>query len=76
MAIREALAAAQAYAGDLARPVAEVAADLESLSVLLRKWNAVQNLVSRETEKTLWPRHIVDSLQVLPSVAPYRSQLH
>ena len=66
MASREAEAAAQAYAGHLARSVAEVAADLESLSVLLRKWNAVQNLVSRETEKTLWPRHIIDSLQVLP----------
>jgi 16S rRNA (guanine527-N7)-methyltransferase len=60
MASRDAIAAAQAYAGHLVRPVADVAADLESLSVLLRKWNAVQNLVSRETEKALWSRHIID----------------
>lgn len=70
MASSEAIAAAQTYAGHLGRPVAEVAADLESLSVLLRKWNAVQNLVSRETEKTLWSRHIIDSLQVLPLLRP------
>ena len=49
-----------------ARPAAEVQADLESFAALLLKWNAVQNLVSRETEKNLWQRHIVDSLQVLP----------
>lgn len=70
MAGPEAIAAAQRYASQLIRPVAEVAEDLESLSVLLRKWNAVQNLVSRETEKSLWPRHIVDSLQVLPLLRP------
>jgi 16S rRNA (guanine527-N7)-methyltransferase len=70
MASGEAQAAAKSYAEFLARPVAEVAEDLESLSVLLRKWNAVQNLVSRETESMLWSRHIVDSLQVLPLLRP------
>jgi 16S rRNA (guanine527-N7)-methyltransferase len=48
--------------------VAEVRADLESFAALLLKWNAVQNLVSRETEKDLWQRHIVDSLQILPLI--------
>lgn len=48
------------------RPAAEVRRDLESFSALLRKWNAVQNLVSRETVAALWERHIVDSLQILP----------
>lgn len=54
------------YAGHFARPAAEVVRDLESFSALLRKWNAVQNLVSRETENAIWSRHIVDSLQILP----------
>jgi 16S rRNA (guanine527-N7)-methyltransferase len=40
--------------------------DLERFAALLRKWNAVQNLVSRETVDELWPRHIEDSLQLLP----------
>jgi 16S rRNA (guanine527-N7)-methyltransferase len=56
------------YAQWFARPAAEVQADLESFAALLRKWNAVQNLVSRETENGLWTRHIVDSLQVLPLI--------
>jgi 16S rRNA (guanine527-N7)-methyltransferase len=38
--------------------------DLERFAALLRKWNAVQNLVSRETVGELWPRHIEDSLQL------------
>lgn len=60
--------AVETYAAQFARPAAEVRADLESFAALLRKWNAVQNLVSRETEKDLWERHIVDSLQVLPLI--------
>ena len=40
--------------------------ELERFAALLRKWNAVQNLVSRETIAELWPRHIEDSLQLLP----------
>ena len=39
-------------------------ADLERFAALLIKWNAVQNLVSRETIGELWPRHIADSLQL------------
>ena len=50
------------------RPVGEVQRDLESFAALLLKWNAVQNLVSRETEKSVWERHIVDSLQLLPLI--------
>ncbi|WP_423065714.1 16S rRNA (guanine(527)-N(7))-methyltransferase RsmG [Devosia sp. CN2-171] len=48
------------------RPATLVRTDLESFATLLRKWNAVQNLVSRETESALWDRHIVDSVQILP----------
>jgi len=43
-----------------------VQSDLEAFAALLRKWNAVQNLVSRETIGELWPRHIEDSLQLVP----------
>lgn len=39
--------------------------DLERFATLLRKWNSAQNLVSRETIDELWPRHIVDSLQLV-----------
>ena len=42
--------------------------DLERYAALLRKWNAVQNLVSRETIGELWPRHIEDSLQLTDHV--------
>jgi 16S rRNA (guanine527-N7)-methyltransferase len=45
-------------------------ADLERYAALLRKWNAVQNLVSRETVDEIWPRHIEDSLQLMKFVRP------
>ena len=48
------------------RPPGEVLADLDSFEKLLRKWTAVQNLVSRETVDHIWSRHIADSLQMLP----------
>ena len=54
------------YAAHFTRPLQDVAADLESYAQLLRKWQAVQNLVSRETLNAVWTRHFVDSLQVLP----------
>lgn len=60
--------AVAAYARWFARPAAVVQAELERFAALLLKWNAVQNLVSRETEAVLWERHIVDSLQVLPLI--------
>ena len=44
--------------------------DLEAFAALLRKWNAVQNLVSRETIGELWPRHIEDSLQLMKLLRP------
>jgi 16S rRNA (guanine527-N7)-methyltransferase len=47
-----------------------VQSDLEAYAALLRKWNAVQNLVSRETLDELWPRHIDDSLQLMRFVRP------
>jgi 16S rRNA (guanine527-N7)-methyltransferase len=59
------MATLQDYAPWFGRPATEVQRDLESFAALLLKWNAVQNLVSRETEKSVWDRHIIDSLQVL-----------
>jgi 16S rRNA (guanine527-N7)-methyltransferase len=58
------------YSAGFARPEAAVRRELESFAVLLKKWNAVQNLVSRETENALWSRHVVDSLQILPLLRP------
>jgi 16S rRNA (guanine527-N7)-methyltransferase len=54
------------YAPYFTRSLAEVAVDLESYAQLLRKWQAVQNLVSRETLDEVWTRYFADSLQVLP----------
>lgn len=54
------------FSAQFQRPANEVRRDLESFAALLRKWNAVQNLVSRETESRLWDRHIIDSLQIMP----------
>lgn len=64
-----------AYSGGFVRPEAVVRKDLESFAALLKKWNAVQNLVSRETENALWSRHILDSLQVLPLLRPTDERL-
>src|SRR5690606_9259042 len=58
------------YAQFFTRPVADVAADLESYAQLLRKWQPVQNLVSRETLDDVWSRHFLDSLQVLTLLKP------
>jgi 16S rRNA (guanine527-N7)-methyltransferase len=60
-----ALATARNYAPYFERDPNEVAADLESFSALLTKWQRVQNLVSRETLADVWTRHFADSLQVL-----------
>ena len=46
MGDRDAIAA---YAQHFGRPIEQVAADLESYAKLIRKWQQVQNLVSRET---------------------------
>lgn len=58
------------FAAHLSRPVAEVVRDLESYANLLRKWQAIQNLVSRETLDQVWRRHFADSLQVLALTTP------
>lgn len=49
--------------------------ELEQFAALLRKWNAVQNLVSRETLAEIWPRHIEDSLQLVPLLRPHDRQI-
>lgn len=48
-----------------------VDSDLDAYEALLRKWNAVQNLVSRETlDHELRSRHIRDSLQLMSWMRP------
>ena len=39
---------------------------LERFAALLREWSPRINLVSRRALDELWPRHIADSLQLLP----------
>ena len=55
----------QPYASLLSRPIEDVAQDLERFCALVTKWNAAQNLVSRETADALWSRHVADSLQLV-----------
>jgi len=59
-------AAIAAYTAYFTRPLEEVGRDLESYAQLLKKWQSVQNLVSRETLDAVWTRHFADSLQILP----------
>lgn len=54
------------WANHFTRAVAEVGSDLETFETMLSKWQAAQNLVSRETLDAFWSRHIADSLQILP----------
>ena len=64
------LAAIAPYAPHFTRPLAAVAAELESYAQLLRQWQQVQNLVSRETLDQIWTRHFADSLQILKLLRP------
>lgn len=70
-----ALELVERYAVWFARDAASVADDLEQFCQLLRKWNKVQNLVSRETVDRLWQRHIADSLQLLHVLPPHQTVL-
>jgi 16S rRNA (guanine(527)-N(7))-methyltransferase RsmG len=44
----------------------EARARLEHFTALVRRWNPRINLISRADEAVLWPRHILDSAQMLP----------
>ena len=63
-------AVATLYQEYLAGSVETVADDLARYAALLERWQRVQNLVSRETLRELWTRHISDSLQLLPLLNP------
>jgi 16S rRNA (guanine527-N7)-methyltransferase len=43
---------------------------LEAFVALLRRWNSTINLVAREDEDHIWPRHVCDCLQLLPLIPP------
>lgn len=53
--------------GDVSR---ETRGKLEAFAALLLRWNRTVNLIARGDEPMLWPRHIVDSLQLLPVIPP------
>jgi 16S rRNA (guanine527-N7)-methyltransferase len=59
------LATIAPYQAYIERPIEQVHQDLESYAALLRKWQPVQNLVSRETLSSIWERHFADSLQLV-----------
>jgi 16S rRNA (guanine527-N7)-methyltransferase len=62
--------AVEQFAPHFSRPVDQVSADLAHYEGLLRKWQTVQNLVSRETLAETWTRHFADSLQILKHLRP------
>ncbi|HUC16893.1 MAG TPA: 16S rRNA (guanine(527)-N(7))-methyltransferase RsmG [Acetobacteraceae bacterium] len=47
-------------------PSPEVISRLKTFAALLTIWNRRINLVSRRNLENLWPRHIADSLQLIP----------
>jgi len=54
-------------AGDGAAGIASDArARLDRFADLLLRWNSRINLISRADEAALWPRHILDSAQLVP----------
>jgi 16S rRNA (guanine(527)-N(7))-methyltransferase GidB len=63
-------ASIERYSPFMFRSASLIEADLETYADLLRRWQAVQNLVSRETLDSLWDRHFADSLQILPLLRP------
>jgi 16S rRNA (guanine527-N7)-methyltransferase len=66
----EALATVERYAAVIGRDLAAAASDLDTYLALLSKWQAVKNLVSRETLPAFWERHVKDSLQLLRLIGP------
>lgn len=52
----------------LPAPTAAQHAALTQYAALLYKWNKSINLIGRSTQKDIWQRHILDSLQVLPLI--------
>ncbi len=59
------LASMERYLPFMFRSASFIEADLRSYAELLKRWQPVQNLVSRETLDALWERHFADSLQLL-----------
>ena len=48
----------------------ETRARLEAFAALLLRWNGTVNLIARQDEPELWPRHIADSFQLAPLIPP------
>jgi 16S rRNA (guanine527-N7)-methyltransferase len=47
---------------------------LEAYAALLLRWNRTINLIGRADEAYLWRRHVADSLQLMPLLAPALSE--
>jgi 16S rRNA (guanine527-N7)-methyltransferase len=48
----------------------ETLAGLNRFVALLLRWNSTVNLIARADEPLVWDRHIADSLQLIPLMAP------
>jgi 16S rRNA (guanine527-N7)-methyltransferase len=59
------------HSADLAAAIsADDRARLDRFAALLLRWNARINLISRGDEPAIWPRHILDSAQMIPLLPP------
>jgi len=56
------------YAGEPAGVSRETISRLELYVALVQKWTKSVNLVSRGDHDALWPRHVLDSLRLLPLI--------
>ncbi len=72
---QRALGALEVCGLDFAANGGEIIEDLLKFEELLRKWQNVQNLVSRETLEQIWERHIADSLQLLRFIPKENSKI-
>lgn len=54
-------------AEDVSRETLEA---LDAYVALLLKWNRTLNLVARQDEKLIWPRHVANSLQLAKCMVP------
>ena len=39
---------------------------LRALEEIYRRWNKNLNLVSKQDDASIWERHVLDSLQIIP----------
>lgn len=63
------------HSDDIATIAGEHRIRLNEFVALLQRWNARINLISRTDEAAIWPRHILDSAQLVPLMPPNAQEI-